>query len=73
LTAARAAIAELAEEHDVPAENLLLPDLLRRTCWTPPEGVDVESVRAHLRANGAREWQIGLTAEPLAAALRADA
>ena len=73
LTAARAAISELAEEHDVPAENLLLPDLLRRTCWVPPEGGDAESVRAHLRANGAREWQIGLTAEPLAAALRAEA
>lgn len=73
LTAARAAISELAEDHDVPAENLLLPDLLRRTCWEPPEAVDVESVRAHLRASGAREWQIGLTAEPLAAALRAEA
>lgn len=73
LTAARAVVNELAEEHDVPAENLLLPDLLRRTCWSPPEQRDVEGVRAHLRAGGAREWQIGLTAEPLTAALRAEA
>lgn len=73
LTAARAAVNELSEEHGVPAENLLLPDLLRRTCWSPPADADAASVRAHLRTNGAREWQVGLVAEPLATALHAEA
>ncbi|MEV4732188.1 ribonuclease D [Saccharopolyspora sp. NPDC049426] len=71
LTAARAALNEIAEEHSLPVENLLLPDLVRRTCWTPPEDCDVPAVTELLRAKGAREWQITLTAEALSKALHA--
>ncbi|SFS66943.1 HRDC domain-containing protein [Saccharopolyspora flava] len=71
LTAARAALNAIAEEHSLPVENLLLPDLVRRTCWTPPEDLSVESVTELLRDKGAREWQIALTAEALAEALHA--
>jgi ribonuclease D len=67
LTAARAAVAELSERHHIPVENLLQPDLLRRLCWQPP----AEPVADALRAGRAREWQIDLTAAPLARALRA--
>jgi ribonuclease D len=67
LTAARAAVAELSEQHHIPVENLLQPDLLRRLCWQPP----AEPIADALRAGRAREWQIDLTAAPLAAALRA--
>jgi len=73
LSAARAAMTELAEEHGTPVENLLLPDLLRRLCWSPPDDRGVESVAARLRERGAREWQVQLTAEPLSKALQADA
>lgn len=69
LTAARAAVTALATEHTVPVENLLQPDLLRRLCWTPPAELDEASIAATLRAGGAREWQVGLVAAPLAAAL----
>lgn len=69
--AARTALAALSEAHRVPVENLLLPDLLRRTCWTPPDEVDVDSVDEALRAGGARPWQRALAADPLTIALRA--
>lgn len=73
LTAARAALTEIAERHDVPTENLLLPDLVRRVCWLPPEDLGIESVAHTLRDRGAREWQIALTAPALSTALHAEA
>lgn len=73
LTAARELVAGLSEQHHVPVENLLQPDLLRRVCWSPPAPADAESLAERLRAGGAREWQIGLIAEPLAAAFAATA
>ncbi|MFD0919854.1 ribonuclease D [Saccharopolyspora rosea] len=72
LSAARTALSEIAERNTLPTENLLLPDLVRRTCWSPPENRDVESVAALLRAKGAREWQISLTADALSRALRTE-
>ncbi|MCR6494278.1 ribonuclease D [Cellulomonas sp. P24] len=68
LAAARAVIAELSEEHRVPAENLLQPDLLRRLCWTPPERWDEESISRALLAGGARPWQAELVGAALASA-----
>lgn len=70
LTAARAVLAELAERHQVPVQNLLAPDRVRRLCWQPPVPVDVATVDAELRTGGARAWQRELTAAPLAEALR---
>ncbi|MFP5072868.1 HRDC domain-containing protein [Pseudonocardia nantongensis] len=57
LTAARAALAAVSESHDVPVENLLQPDLLRRLCWTPPADGDTAGA---LAAGGARPWQVEL-------------
>ncbi|MDI2031520.1 ribonuclease D [Saccharopolyspora sp. TS4A08] len=71
LTAARAALNAIAEEHSLPVENLLLPDLVRRTCWAPPEDLGVEAVTELLRSKGAREWQIALTAAAFSKALHA--
>ncbi|APU16765.1 ribonuclease D [Actinoalloteichus fjordicus] len=73
LSAARAALTALAERHTLPVENLLQPDLVRRTCWTPQEDRSVEGTAAALRAGGARPWQIELAAEPLSTALAAPA
>jgi ribonuclease D len=69
LSAARAALGEIAKQHTLPVENLLQPDLVRRTCWRPPEHPTPATVADTLRAGGAREWQIGLTAGALAVAL----
>jgi len=73
LVAARDVIAELVAAHDVPAENLLSPDLLRRLVWDPPTLLTEDSVSDRLRAGGARDWQITLTAAPLVLALAATA
>ncbi len=66
LAAARAGLAEVALLWSIPVENLLLPDLLRRLCWTPPDDGDIA---AALRAGGAREWQITLLTPILKTAL----
>ncbi|MCI2419868.1 ribonuclease D [Saccharopolyspora sp. K220] len=73
LSAVRAALSEIAERHNLPVENLLLPDLVRRTCWTPPEDRSATGVSDVLREKGAREWQIGLTADAMSTALHATA
>ena len=67
LTRVRAALATLAEEHQVPVENLAPPDAVRRVTWTPP-GDDPESVAEALLALGARPWQAALVGPVLAAA-----
>lgn len=69
LESARATVAQIAEDVVMPTENLLLPDTVRRLSWTPPEEIEPGAVGAFLRSRGAREWQIGLTARPLATAL----
>ncbi|MEU4830815.1 ribonuclease D [Streptosporangium sp. NPDC023615] len=69
LAAARTVVAALADEHHMPAENLIQPDAVRRLTWEPPEVVDDATVAARLRELGAREWQISLTAHPIAKAL----
>ncbi len=71
-TAARAAMVALAEEVDVPVENLLSPDLVRRLCWDgyQPDGNDpAAAVDAYLAAGGARNWQRALAVPRLADAL----
>ncbi|WP_086864549.1 ribonuclease D [Amycolatopsis lexingtonensis] len=73
LSAARAALTAIAEDRRLPVENLLLPDLVRRTCWRPPAETDEDSVAAVLRAGGARPWQVELTATALSKALQTSA
>ena len=73
LSAARAALTAIAEDRRLPVENLLLPDLVRRTCWRPPAETDEDSVAAVLRAGGARPWQVELTAAALSKALQTTA
>ena len=68
LTRCREAITALAEQHRMPVENLLTPDLLRRLCWRPPQDVSADGIGAALAEAGARPWQVGLVAGPLAAA-----
>jgi ribonuclease D len=70
LAAARAAVADVAAAHAMPAENVLAPDALRRVCWTPPADLDEAAVGAALRGHGARGWQVALTAPGVAKALQ---
>lgn len=66
---ARAALVKISEELLLPVENLLTPDLVRQLCWEPPELITPETVSKALKTMGARDWQIGCTAESLATAL----
>ncbi|MDJ1115434.1 ribonuclease D [Microbacterium dauci] len=68
LKAARPAVEELATALAMPTENLLTPDTLRRVAWNPPAEITVETVGAALAEWGARDWQIGQTAQVIAAA-----
>jgi ribonuclease D len=69
LAAVRTVVAALADEHTLPAENLLPPDAVRRLAWQPPDPPGVAEVTADLAAHGARPWQVGLTALPISRAL----
>jgi len=69
LTAVRAAVAELADEHGLPTENLLPPDAVRRLAWQPPEPASPAAVGVDLTRYGARPWQVALTATPISGAL----
>ncbi|QKW09894.1 ribonuclease D [Streptomyces sp. NA04227] len=71
LSAARAGVTSLAEELNLPQENLITPDTVRRVCWEPPAVADTESVTAALVAHGARPWQIELVTPVLVTALNA--
>jgi ribonuclease D len=73
LSAARSAVGEIAEAHRLPTENLMAPDTIRRLAWSPPSDPTLEVVSIFLRDHGAREWQIGLTAEVLTDAMAAEA
>jgi ribonuclease D len=69
LATMRAAVAALADASKLPTENLLAPDAVRRLAWQPPEPPSQESIAAELRRYGARNWQIEITAVPIAMAL----
>jgi ribonuclease D len=71
LSAARAAVAEIAEQHLLPVENLLSPEMLRRVAWDPPDPVTEDAVAEALAERGARPWQVRLTAPAVAAAFTA--
>ena len=64
--AARAALQSVTDEREIPLENLLTPDYLRRVSWSPPEPADAASVGQALANLGARRWQIDLTAQLIA-------
>jgi ribonuclease D len=61
---AREALGALSEQQELPVENLLTPDYLRRLLWTPPTTRDPDALAAAVAAAlaelGARRWQIEL-------------
>ncbi|MEU6231257.1 ribonuclease D [Streptomyces sp. NPDC047042] len=73
LSAARAGVSALAERLNMPQENLITPDTVRRVCWEPPGVVDAESVGAALSGYGARAWQVEQVTPVLVEALSAEA
>ncbi len=72
LEAARSALSEVSERVNVPTENLVSPDLVRRLCWDWTAAPDpFDAVETFLRAGQARPWQRELVDPALARALQA--
>jgi ribonuclease D len=72
LSSARTELAGRAKKLNLPVENLLTPDFVRRLLWEPPEVEEHEldeAVADRLRGLGAREWQVELTVEVLTEAI----
>jgi ribonuclease D len=69
LVQARTALGEFADAHNIPVENLLSPDFLRRMLWTPPADPTLESISASLLKLGARQWQIDIAGPIVEAAI----
>ncbi|WP_435208764.1 ribonuclease D [Streptomyces sp. bgisy034] len=71
LSAARTAVSALAEQLNMPQENVITPDTVRRVCWEPPKEVSAETVAEALAGHGARPWQVEQVTPVLVAALSA--
>ena len=65
LKAARAALTDVSTELNIPLENVLTPELLRRLAWSPPAELAVETVSGSLAEMGARPWQVDAVAETI--------
>ncbi len=63
---ARSDVTKTAAELDIPLENLLTPDFLRRVAWTPPDPLSAEAIGEALAALGARRWQVDAIAQVIA-------
>ena len=57
LAIARDLLARQAERLDIPAENVLTPDHLRRLCWNPTDPGRPSAIDTQLEQLGARRWQ----------------
>lgn len=74
LDAARSALAGLSARLNVPTENLVSPELVRRLCWDWAESdAAAQEVETFLDNGGARPWQREVVVPVLAAALSAQA
>ena len=71
LAEARAGIAELSERLDIPAENLMTPETVRRVLWRPPRPATPEAVAQAFAEHGARPWQRELITPIVVAAVEA--
>jgi ribonuclease D len=69
LARVRAALAKVSEQVNVPTENLVPPDAVRRISWQPPAILDAGTIRGFLADHGARPWQIELVTSVLGEAL----
>ena len=63
---ARHDVTAVSEAMDIPLENLLTPEFLRRVSWSPPETISSETVGDALKTLGARQWQVDAIAQVIA-------
>lgn len=61
LKGVRELLAHEAERLEIPQENLLAPDVVRRIAWEPPVSLTPSAISAELERLGARPWQAEAT------------
>ena len=71
LKSVRSALTTLAEQLNLPIENLITPDYVRQLCWEPPNEITVQSVGEFLSGFGARDWQVVECSQAICVALEA--
>lgn len=74
LTHVRAALLELAAQLQIPTENLITPEFIKRICWQEPPLISSQYepfVTAELVRLGARPWQVEQVTQLVAAHLGA--
>ncbi|WP_092558344.1 ribonuclease D [Actinoplanes derwentensis] len=69
LARCRQIVVGTAEQHNLPPENLISPDFIRRLAWSPPNEITPRTVGDTLLGFGARNWQVVLLADDLAKVL----
>lgn len=69
LALAKTLLAEIAEQHKLPVENLISPEPVRQVCWVERTTASPAEIEEQLRELGARQWQIDLVGEALIAAI----
>ncbi len=69
LSLVREALGEVSTAMNIPVENLMTPEVLRKVCWQPPEDPTQESVSLALVNAGARPWQIDATRQVITTTL----
>jgi len=69
LKSVRVALTALAEELNLPIENLLTPDFVRQVCWEPPVPATAEAIALLLGQLGSRHWQIEKCADVISRSL----
>ena len=70
LSHARPRLADAATERELPVENLLTPEFMRKICWNyGGSSAPVTDIASDLASWGARQWQIEITAPILSACL----
>jgi ribonuclease D len=70
LSHARTRLADAASERELPVENLLTPEFMRKICWSyGGSSAPVTDIASDLASWGARQWQIEITAPILSACL----
>jgi len=66
--AVRPRLQSIADSLDVPVENLLTPEHVRRIAWQPPTDISGATIAEALAGLGARTWQIDATAQTISEA-----
>lgn len=61
----RAALQQVAEQLDIPQENLVSPEAIRQICWPDRVEIDLGSIEIELKNLRVRNWQISLIAQPI--------